>query len=137
MNSIIWRSSPPARGSVSGKKHDQAVGRKQPVADAHAGMIGALRAHADGAEVEIEVLQFLDFDVAGQPGKGHGEIGAFHLAGQGVDEPLARAFAAENAQPAALVVDRREKRQSLDVIPVRVGDEQGEVQPPALEFLQQ
>ncbi len=83
-----------------GEKGDQAVGRKQPVADTNARMISAQRAHAHRADVEVEVLEFLDFDVAGQLVERHGEIGAFHLAGQGIDQTLARAFATQNPEPA-------------------------------------
>src|SRR5262249_53349922 len=77
------------------KKTDEAVGRKTTVADAEAGMVGAVRADKRGADGKIEFAQFLDFDVARQLGKGHGEIGAFHLAGESGDEALAGTFATE------------------------------------------
>lgn len=120
-----------------GKEADQAVGRKESVTDADAGVIGAPGADEDGADVEIEIFEFLDFDVAGQFIEGDGKVGAFHLAHEGGEQAFARAFAAEDAQPAFRVVDGRKKRQALDVIPVRVGDEQGQVERTVFEFGQE
>ena len=100
-------------------------------------MVRALRAHEHGADGEVEVLEFLDVNVARQLVERHGEIGAFHLAGERGDEALARAFAAENPQMAARIVDRSEERQALDVVPVCVGQEQREVQRLVFEFVEQ
>ena len=100
-------------------------------------MVRALRPHEHRADVEIEVFKFLDLDVARQFGERHGKIGAFHLAGQRVEQPFARTPAAEDAQPAARIVNRREKRQALDVVPMRVRDEQRDVQRLVFEFRQQ
>ena len=120
-----------------GKENDDALRRGQPVADGEAGMIRAMGADERGADGEIEIAQFLDLDVAGKFRKRHGEIGAFHLAGEGGDESLVRAFAAEDAEVAAGFVDGREERQALDVIPVRVGNEEGEIERLGLEFFQE
>ena len=120
-----------------GEKRHQPFGRKQPVADAKPGMVRTLRPHADRADVEIEILEFLNFDVAGQSGKRHGEIRAFHLAGQRVDQAFARAFAAQNPQLAVRIVNRRKKRQPLNVVPVRVRQQQRQAQRLILEFRQQ
>jgi hypothetical protein len=120
-----------------GKKGDEAVGRKQPVADTDARMVRALRTHEHGADGEVEVLEFLDFDVAGQFVERHGKVGAFHLAGERGDESLARAFAAKNPQLAARIVNRPEKRQSLNVIPMCVCEEQRKIQRLAFELLEQ
>ena len=95
-------------------------------------MVGAVRADEHMADAEIKFLQLLDFDVAGQPRERHGEIGAFHLAGERGDEAFARALAAEDAQPAAGLVDRRKKRKALDVVPVRVRKEQRKIERAAL-----
>jgi len=64
-------------------------------------MIGAHRPHAHRADVEVEILELLDFDVAWQFVERHGKVGAFHLAGQCIDQAFARAFATQNPQPAA------------------------------------
>ena len=45
-----------------------------------------------------------------------------------------RAFATEDAEAAAGFVDGREEGQALDVIPVRVGNEEGEIEGLGLEF---
>ena len=123
------------------KKGDKAVGRKEPVADADTGVVGKLRAHEHGADGKVEVLEFLDLDVAGQLVERHGKVGAFHLrAGERGDEVLARAFASKVSpwgRRQARIVNRPEERQSLDVIPMRVREEQRKVQRPVFEFLQQ
>jgi len=107
-----------------GKKGDEAVGRKKPVADADARMIGAVRPHEHGTDGKIKILELLDFDVAGQLVEWHGKVGAFHLAGECGDKALAGAFAAENPQAAERIVNRPEERQALNVVPVRVREEQ-------------
>ena len=48
-----------------------------------------------------------------------------------------RAFATEDAEAAAGFVDGREEGQALDVIPVRVGNEEGEIERLGLEFFQE
>ena len=120
-----------------GKETDDAIGRRQSVADGEAGMVGAVRADERGADGEIKIAQFFDLDVAGQFRERHGEIGAFHLAGEGGFQTFARAFAAENAQAAAGFVNRGKERQALDVIPVGVGNEEREVERLGLEFAKQ
>jgi hypothetical protein len=120
-----------------GKEGDDAIGRKEPVTDADAGVVGAVGAHENGTDGEVEVLEFFDVNVAGQFVEGDGKVGAFHLAGERGDEALAGAFAAENPQAAARIVDRPEERQALDVVPVRVGEEQREIERMTFEFLEQ
>ena len=100
-------------------------------------MVGALGAHEHGADVKIEVFEFFDFDVAGQFIEGNGEISAFHLAGEGGDESFARAFATEDAQTALGVVNRTKERQSLNMIPMGMREEQGQVERFVFEFLEQ
>jgi len=75
------------------EKNDDSIGRKQPVADGDAGMIGALGADEDMADGKVEIHQFFDLDVAGQLGERHGEIGAFHLPGKCSHEACAGTFA--------------------------------------------
>ncbi len=84
-----------------GEKGDQTVGRRQPVADAQARMIRAQRLHTHRADVEIEILEFLNFDVARQFVERDGKVGTFHLAGQSIDQAFSRALATQNPQPAA------------------------------------
>ena len=103
-----------------GKETDDAIGRGQPVADGEARMVGAVRTDERGTDGEIKIAQLFDLDVAGQFRERHGEIGAFHLAGEGGFQTFARAFAAEDAEAAAGFINRGEERQALDVIPVGV-----------------
>ena len=100
-------------------------------------MMRALRPHLHGADFEIEFFEFLNFDVAGQFVERHGEVGAFHLAGEHADQALARAFAAQNPQPAARMINRPEERQALNMVPMRVREEQGQVERLVFEFRQQ
>lgn len=100
-------------------------------------MVCAVGADERGADGEIEIAQFLDVNVAGQFGERHGEIGAFHLTGEGGDEAFVRAFAAEDAEAAAGFINGRKEGQALDVIPVRVGNEEGEIERLGLEFFEE
>ena len=120
-----------------GEKTDDAVGREEPVAHGHARMVGAMCAHQKIADAEIKIRELLHFDIAGQLGERHRKIRAFHLAGHGGGETFARAFAAEDVQPAAGFINRRKKGQPLDVIPMRVREEQRQIERAALEFRQQ
>ncbi len=120
-----------------GKENDDAVRRGQPVADSETGMVCAVGADERGADGEIEIAQFLDVNVAGQFGERHGEIGAFHLTGEGGDEAFVRAFAAEDAEAAAGFINGRKEGQALDVIPVGVGNEEGEIERLGLEFFEE
>ena len=120
-----------------GKKNNQAIGGKKPVTDAKAGMVGALGANADGADIQVEIFDFFDFEIAGEVGKMNGKVGALHLAGQGADQSLAGAFAAEDFQAAAGIVDGAEKREALNMIPVGMGDQQSEIERLAFKFLEQ
>src|SRR5437667_318719 len=81
-------------------------------------MVGIPRLDAHGADAEFQVLEFLDLNVARQFVEEHGEVGTLHLAGEDVDESPARAFVTEDAQAALRLIDRAEKRQALDVIPM-------------------
>lgn len=90
-------------------------------------MVGEPCPDAHRADFEIQVLEFFDFDVAGQFSERQ-EIGAFHLAGQNVYEPAASVLKTKDAHPAMRQIDRRKKRQPLNVIPVRVGQQQGEIE---------
>ena len=92
----------------------------QAVADTNAGMIGEPRPHADLADIKTHILEFFDFDAAGQFAEGHRKIRAFHLAGQHIHQSLARAFKTQDAQMTLRFVNRHEKRQALNMIPVGV-----------------
>ena len=100
-------------------------------------MIRPVRLHLDRPEGKIIIRKLFDLNVARQLGKRHGKVGAFHLPRQRGHQTRARAFAAQNAQMTARFINRRKKGQPLDVIPVRVRQQQREVEGAVLEFLQQ
>jgi hypothetical protein len=87
-------------------------------------MLSALGANQNPADGEIIIGKLLDFDIAGQLGKRHREVSRFHLADERGEQIFTHALTAENAQPAALFVKRRKKRQALNMIPMCVRKEQ-------------
>jgi len=97
--------------------------RGEPVADADARVIGEEGFNADRAEREIKVTQFINLDVAGQLLEADGEVGAFHLARQDFEQTAAGTLVAEDADAVVRAVERLEKGQALDVIPMRVGQQ--------------
>ena len=117
------------------KKRYEARRGKQPVTDGESGMVGALGTYQRVADGKVKFLQFLDFDIAGQMGERHWKISAFHLASERGDQTFARTIAAQNAQSAARLINRRKKWQALNVIPVRVRNEQGQIERLAFELL--
>jgi len=119
------------------KKCDQAIGRKEAVSDAESRMVGAQRPDADGPDIEIKILNLLDLDIAGQIGKMDRKISAFHLTRQSADQTLAGAFTSQNFQATARIVNRPKKRQSLNMIPMGVGNEESEIKRLAFKLLQQ
>ena len=117
-----------------GKESNQAIRREEPVTDAVAGVMGAKGSNAQRSDCKTEIFEFLDFDIAWQFRKGHWKISAFHLTGQRVDQAGARALTANQAQTAAWIVNGREKRQALDMVPVRVRNQQREMKWTLLEL---
>ena len=73
--------------------------------------------------------------LAGTSRKPIGNTGVFHLTGENGAQPMARALKADDAEPILLLVDRLEEGQPLDVVPMRVGQQQGELQGMRIEFL--
>src|ERR1039457_3062288 len=97
-------------------------------------MIGEGGRHAHRTDVEVHFLEFLDTDVGRHFPQADREVRAFHLAGQNDFQPVARAFVAEDAQVVLRSIDRLEERQALDVVPMRVRQQQGQVERLRLEF---
>src|SRR6266850_6828497 len=89
-------------------------------------MIGHARRDADGANVEAGFFELLDFDVGGDFFQSNGKEGAFHLAGKNICQSVTRAFVTKNAQMVLWLVNGKEKRKALDMIPMGVGEEQGD-----------
>ena len=59
------------------------------------------------------------------------------LAGEHADQAFARAFATQDTQSASGMINRPEERQALDVVPVRMGEQQRELERLIFEFRQQ
>jgi hypothetical protein len=119
------------------EKTDESVGRQETIAHAKTGMVGALGANENIADREIEFAQLFNLNITWQLGEGHGKIGAFHLAGERSHQAPARPGATENPQAAAGIIYGRKKWQALDMIPMRVRNEQGKVERFVLEFSEQ
>src|SRR6266404_1126955 len=119
------------------KKSDGARRRKHSIADADARMIGEPGADLEFADGETEIFEFLDLDVCRNLAQADGEKGAFHLAGQHVLQAVPRSFVAENTQMVLRLVNRQKKRQTLDMVPVRVRQQQRQVQRLVVELSRQ
>ena len=72
--------------------------------------------------------------LAGHFAQANREERAFHLAGQHDFEAVARAFVPEDAQVVLRLIDGQKERQALDVVPVGVRQQQGQVERPGVEF---
>jgi len=80
------------------------------------------------------VTQILDDDRAGQIAKADGKERAFHLAGEQLGQAVPGALRAIDLDPIVGLVGRLEEGESLNVIPVGVGEEQRELKGPRLEL---
>src|ERR1700743_3388138 len=98
-------------------------------------MIRALGAVQRAAHGKIEIMQFLNLNVARQLGKRHWKISTLHLTGQCIHQPFSSAFTAKNPQPATRFINGGEKWQSLDVVPMRMRQQQGKIKRLLLELL--
>src|SRR2546430_1608829 len=91
-------------------------------------MIGDAGLDAHSADVKTALVKLLNPDIGGHFAQADREERAFHLAGEDIIQSVARAFVSENAQLVVRVVNGQKKWQTLDVVPMRVGEQQGEVQ---------
>ena len=110
---------------VVGKESNGTAGGGETISDANTGMVGHARFDMDGADAEGGLFEFFDKDIGGDFLKADREEGAFHLAGENVDEAVACAFVAEDAEAVLLLIDREKKWQALDVVPMGVGEKEG------------
>src|SRR2546425_301053 len=100
-------------------------------------MIGEKRLHAHLADAEVQLFELLNLQVGWHLSQANREERAFHLAAQYPLQPLARAFVAQNAKMVLRSVNRQEKRQPLDMVPMRVRQEQRQVQRPLVKLSNQ
>ena len=117
------------------QKSDGTFLGEKPVTRADAGMIQEAGVHLHFADREFHPLEFLDLDRARQVFPAHGKKRHFHLGGENGGEAGARTFESQNAERVLGFVSGKKKRESLDVVPMGVGQEQGEIDRRAVEFL--
>jgi hypothetical protein len=113
-------------GFVVGKKSDGAAGSGEPIADANAGMIGHAGGDPDRANIEVGFFEFFDFYIGGDFFQSNREKRALHLAGENICEAVAGTFVTKNAKVILLFVNRQKKWEALDMIPMRVSEQQGD-----------
>jgi hypothetical protein len=87
-------------------------------------MIQILSFHQDVAKPEKTFFEFGEVDPARKVLEFHREIGILHLSGQRVFEAALKAGWSKDIQLTVWEKRRRKKRETLDVIPVRVSDQQ-------------
>ena len=97
-------------------------------------MMGKAGFDAHRSNVKVQVFKFLNFHVAGHFLQTDGEKGAFHLLRQHVLQAMARAFVTQDAQLIARFVHRQKKWQPLNVVPMGVRQEQGQLDRLMIEF---
>ena len=124
-------------GFIVGEIRDRRFPREQPVADANAGMIRKTRLHPDAAHREFHFFQFLDLQVCREFLESDGKERVLHLAGKHAAEAAASALITENAHAVLRLIEGLEKRQALDMVPVRVRQKQRDVQRLLAELLRQ
>src|SRR5881394_1916295 len=100
-------------------------------------MIQEARAHPDIADSELHLFEFPDLDRAGEVLPTHRKEREFHLGSEDRGEAITRALIAEDVDRVLGLVGGQEKRESLDVVPMRVRQQQRQVYRGAAEFLVQ
>ena len=83
---------------------------------------------------KVETPQLLDDHVSRHLLESDGKIGALHLTRQSAGEALARAFVTQDADGVPGFISGQEEGKALDMIPMRVGDEEGDVHRGAVEL---
>src|SRR6266702_4137363 len=79
------------------------------------------------ADLEIHRFQFFDFDFSGQIVERDWKEGRRHLPFKNLAQTTASAIIAENLDLIFVVVGRYEKRKTLNMVPMNVGNEQAEI----------
>src|SRR5437763_5758970 len=106
------------------KKSDRAFASEDSITNADARMIHESCAHVNLADLEVHRLQFCDFDFSRQIVERDGKERGCHLPLQNLAETAARAVITKDLDLILVVVGRNEKRESLNVVPMNVGNEQ-------------
>src|SRR6185437_3918348 len=119
------------------EKRDRTFLREKTVPGADAGMFQKPRAHPDVPDRKLHLFQLPHLDCARKIFPTDGKERQFHLGGENCGEAFARALIAQDLDRVFGLVSWKEKRQALDVVPVRVGEEQMQVDRGVAEFLVQ
>src|SRR2546423_1185732 len=88
----------------------------------------------DFPDLEIHRLKLFDFDLSRQVVERDGEERCCHLSVQNLAQTTARPVITKNLDLVFVVIGRHEKRETLNVIPVNVGNEQAELNRARPEF---
>ena len=88
-------------------------------------MIHLLRPHEHPIDLMATFAQIFIGDSRGQLIEFHGEVMMLHLTRQYIAQRKMRALWAIDSEVIARLKQRREERETLDVIPVRVGEQDG------------
>ena len=94
-----------------------------PVAQRHGGMMEKLRRHPHPADRVDALVQLVVADRGRQLAQRNREIGELHLTGQHVMQRAAAAFRAIDRDGVPFDKGRAEERKALNVIPVRMSEE--------------
>src|ERR1043165_5423854 len=130
----MWRA---AIGLCVREKGNRTGCGEQTVAHTLAGVIREGGLNADRSDVETQVLELLDFDIGRYFVQLNREKGAFHLGGQDALDAAVHTFIAQDAQLVARLINREKIRQPLDVVPMSVGQQQGQGDRLLVELLDQ
>src|SRR6266478_8644184 len=90
-------------------------------------MLRKLGHHFHLADMNLHVLKLFDREMTLQFTQAHRKKGRLHLAGQDRAQTSTRSFVTEDPDQIFAVVGQGEKRQTLNVIPVRVCNEKSQL----------
>src|ERR1700682_1315175 len=117
------------------QKSDRTFAGEESIANANARVIHEFRADMHFADLEIHGLKFFDFDFSRQIVERDGKERCCHLPFKNLTQTAARTVITKNLDLVFVVVGRHEKRESLNVVPMNVGDEQAEINWARSEFI--
>src|SRR5262245_56871544 len=104
--------------------HNDSAVRLEPVAEGERWMVEVARDDAHLADLEAALLEIVESDRRATLRECDGEVGVFHLPGQRRLELLAEAAGRIDIPLVITVEERREEGEPLDVVPVRVRDQE-------------
>ena len=122
---------------VIGQIGDGLAGHADPETGAAAGMIEADRAHGEAPDGGGVGREFVDCANPAERFERDGKLDRVHLAGERGAQPGPGPRGAENPEAAPLRIGGKEEGQALNMIPVRVGNEEGRAQRFFFEFVRE